>query len=217
MVVIVDFMGAISKDGLNIANKSREIVRKKIKEVLGDKINQFNEKELGIIERVVHATADPEYAKLLVFKNNPIESGIKAIKNKTPIVTDVNMIKVGIRYDNVHCYIDHPKVYDVAKKEGITRAMASMRFAKDLINGGIVVIGNSPTALFEVIRLIKEENIKPKLVIGVPVGFVQASESKENLRKIDIPNITTIGPKGGTPVAVSIINGIIAYAKDERA
>ncbi len=213
----MDFMGAISKDGLNIANKSREIVRKKIKEVLGDKINQFNEKELGIIERVVHATADPEYAKLLVFKNNPIESGIKAIKNKTPIVTDVNMIKVGIRYDNVHCYIDHSNVYDVAKKEGITRAMASMRFAKDLIDGGIVVIGNSPTALFEVIRLIKEENIKPKLVIGVPVGFVQASESKENLRKLDIPNITTIGPKGGTPVAVSIINGIIAYAKDERA
>ncbi len=213
----MDFMGAISKDGLNIANKSREIVRKKIKEVLGDKINQFNEKELGIIERVVHATADPEYAKLLVFKNNPIESGIKAIKNKTPIVTDVNMIKVGIRYDNVYCYIDHPKVYDVAKKEGITRAMVSMKFAKDLIDGGIVVIGNSPTALFEVIRLIKEENIKPKLVIGVPVGFVQASESKENLRKIDIPNISTIGPKGGTPVAVSIINGIIAYAKDERA
>ncbi|ADC69859.1 Precorrin-8X methylmutase CbiC/CobH [Methanocaldococcus sp. FS406-22] len=210
-------MGAISKDGLNIANKSREIVKNKIKEVLGDKINNFNEKELGIIERVVHATADPEYAKLLVFNNNPIEEGIKAIKDKKPVVVDVNMIKAGIRYNDVYCFINHPDVYEIAKKEGITRAVASMRLAKDFINGGIVVIGNSPTALFEVIRLIKEENINPKLVVGVPVGFVQASESKEALRELNIPSISTIGPKGGTPVAVSIINGIIAYAKDEKA
>ncbi|ACV24582.1 cobalt-precorrin-8 methylmutase [Methanocaldococcus fervens] len=209
-------MGAISKEGLDIANKSREIVRNKIKEVLGDEI-KFNEKEMGIIERVVHATADPEYAKLLVFKNNPIEEGIKAIKEGKPIVVDVNMIKAGIRYNNVYCFISHPDVYEIAKKEGITRAVASMRLAKDYIDGGVVVIGNSPTALFEVIRLIKEECIKPKLVVGVPVGFVQASESKEALRKVEIPSISTIGPKGGTPVAVAIINGIIAYAKDKRA
>ncbi len=211
------FMGAISKDGLNIANKSREIVRNKIKDVLGDKINNFNDEEMGIIERVVHATADPEYAKLLVFKNNPIEEGIKAVKEKRPIIVDVNMIKAGIRYDNVKCFIDHPDVFEIAKKEGITRAVASMRLAKDLIDDGIVVIGNAPTALFEVIRLIKEEDIYPRLVIGVPVGFVQAAESKEELRKLNIPNISTVGPKGGTPVAVSIINGIIAYAKKGKA
>ncbi|NPA63121.1 MAG: cobalt-precorrin-8 methylmutase [Methanococci archaeon] len=210
-------MGAISKDGLNIANKSREIVRNKIKDVLGDKINNFNDEEMGIIERVVHATADPEYAKLLVFKNNPIEEGIKAVKEKRPIIVDVNMIKAGIRYDNVKCFIDHPDVFEIAKKEGITRAVASMRLAKDLIDDGIVVIGNAPTALFEVIRLIKEEDIYPRLVIGVPVGFVQAAESKEELRKLNIPNISTVGPKGGTPVAVSIINGIIAYAKKGKA
>ena len=127
------------------------------------------------------------------------------------------MIKAGIRYDDVHCFINHPEVYEIAKKEEITRAVASMRLAKDFINGGIVVIGNSPTALFEVIRLIKEENINPKLIVGVPVGFVQASESKEALRELNIPSISTVGPKGGTPVAVSIINGIIAYAKDEKA
>jgi len=86
-----------------------------------------------------------------------------------------------------------------------------------LIDDGIVVIGNSPTALFEVIRLVKEENIKPKLIVGVPVGFVQASESKEALREVNVPSISTIGPKGGTPVAVAIINGIIAYAKNEKA
>ncbi|WP_048197128.1 cobalt-precorrin-8 methylmutase [Methanocaldococcus vulcanius] len=210
-------MGAISKDGLNIANKSREIVKNKIKDVLGGKINDFNEEEMGIIERVVHATADPEYAKLLVFKNNPIVEGIKAIKEKKPIIVDVNMIKAGIRYDNVKCFIDHPDVFEIAKKEGITRAVASMRLAKDLIDDGIVVIGNAPTALFEVIRLIKEEDIYPRLVIGVPVGFVQATESKEELRKLNISNISTVGPKGGTPVAVSIINGIIAYAKKGKA
>ena len=213
----MDFMGAVSKDGLNIANKSREIVKNKIKEVLGDKINNFNEKEMGIIERVVHATADPEYAKLLVFKNNPIDNGIKAIKDKKPIVVDVNMVKAGVRYDKVDCIIDNKEVFDIAKREGITRAVASMRLARDLIDDGVVVIGNSPTALFEVVRLVKEEDIKPKLVVGVPVGFVQASESKEALRELDIPSISTVGAKGGTPVAVAIINGIIAYAKDERA
>jgi len=213
----MDFMGAVSKDGLNIANKSREIVKNKIKEILGDRINNFNEKELGIIERVVHATADPEYAKLLVFKNNPIDNGIKAIKDKKPIVVDVNMVKAGVRYNKVYCFIDSQEVFDIAKREGITRAVASMRLVKDLIDEGVVVIGNSPTALFEVVRLIKEEDIKPKLVVGVPVGFVQASESKEALRDLDIPSISTIGAKGGTPVAVAIINGIIAYAKDERA
>ncbi|WP_292459669.1 cobalt-precorrin-8 methylmutase [Methanothermococcus sp.] len=210
-------MGATTKDGLNIAEKSREIVRNKIKCVLGDKLKEYSNEELTIMERVVHATADEEYAKLLVFKNNPVENGIEAIKNKKPIVVDVNMVKAGIRYDNLHNFINDRETYKMAKKEQITRAMASMRVAKKLINGGIVVIGNAPTALFEVIRLINEEDIKPKLVIGAPVGFVKAGESKEALRHTNIPSITTVGAKGGTPVAVSIANGIIALSKNKRA
>ena len=210
------FMGATTKDGMNIAEKSREIVKSKIKNILGNKIYNYSSEEMGIIERVVHATADEEYAKLVVFKNNPIKKGVEAIKNKKPIVVDISMVEAGIRYDKIYNFINDEETYKIAKKEGITRAVASMRRAKELINGGVVVIGNAPTALFEVIRLVNEENIKPNLIIGVPVGFVKASESKEALRNIDIPSISTIGAKGGTPVAVSIANGIIALSKNER-
>ena len=211
-----EFMGAITREGINIAEKSREIVKNKIRNVLEDNIDNYSKEELSIIERVVHATADEEYAKLIFFKGNAIEEGVKAIMENKPIVIDINMIKAGIRYSNTYCFINDKKTYELAKKEEITRAVASMRIAKDLIDDGIVVIGNAPTALLEVIRMINEENIKPRVVIGVPVGFVQASESKELLRETDVPPITTIGPKGGTPVAVSIINGIIAISKNER-
>ena len=210
------FMGATTKDGMDIAEKSREIVKSKIKNVLGDKIKEYSSEEMGIIERVVHATADEEYAKLVVFKNNPIEKGVEAIKNNKPIVVDISMVEAGIRYDKIYNFINDKETYKVAKDEGITRAVASMRMAKNLIDGGIVVIGNAPTALFEVIRLINEEGIKPNLIIGVPVGFVKASESKEALRNTNVPSISTIGAKGGTPVAASIANGIIALSKNER-
>ena len=210
------FMGATTKDGMDIAEKSREIVKSKIKNVLGDKIKEYSSEEMGIIERVVHATADEEYAKLVVFKNNPIEKGVEAIKNNKPIVVDISMVEAGIRYDKIYNFINDKETYKIAKNEGITRAVASMRMAKDLIDGGIVVIGNAPTALFEVIRLVNEEGIKPNLIIGAPVGFVKASESKEALRNTNIPSISTIGAKGGTPVAVSIANGIIALSKNER-
>jgi len=210
------FMGATTKDGMDIAEKSREIVKSKIKNVLGDKIKEYSSEEMGIIERVVHATADEEYAKLVVFKNNPIEKGVDAIKNNKPIVVDISMVEAGIRYDKVYNFINDKETYKIAKEKGITRAVASMRMAKNLIDGGIVVIGNAPTALFEVIRLINEEGIKPNLIIGVPVGFVKASESKEALRNINVPSISTVGAKGGTPVAVSIANGIIALSKNER-
>jgi precorrin-8X/cobalt-precorrin-8 methylmutase len=210
------FMGATTKDGMDIAEKSREIVKSKIKNVLGDKIKEYSSEEMGIIERVVHATADEEYAKLVVFKNNPIEKGVEAIKNNKPIVVDISMVEAGIRYDKIYNFINDKETYKIAKNEGITRAVASMRMAKNLIDGGIVVIGNAPTALFEVIRLVNEEGIKPNLIIGAPVGFVKASESKEALRNTNIPSISTIGAKGGTPVAVSIANGIIALSKNER-
>lgn len=211
------FMGATTRDGLNIAEKSREIVKSKIKEVLGSDIDNYSEEELGIIERIVHATADPEYAKLVKFKENAIKYGIEAIKNSKPLIVDINMVGAGIRYENINCFINNEETYKMAKEEEITRAVASMRIAKDLIDGGVVVIGNAPTALLEVIRMIKEEGIKPKLVIGAPVGFVKASASKELLRGVDVPSITTIGPKGGTPVAVAIANGIIALSRNEKA
>lgn len=210
------FMGAVTKDGKDIADRSREIVKTKISEVLGKNVVLYSEEEMGIIERVVHATADPEYSKLVNFDNKPIENGLKAINDECPIIADISMVKAGIRYEDVLCTISEKKVFEVAKKEQVTRAVASIRASKEIIDGGIVVIGNAPTALLEVIRLNKEEGITPKLVIGAPVGFVKAAESKELLRTTKIPSISTMGPKGGTPVAVSAINGIIALSKNER-
>ncbi|WP_048060507.1 cobalt-precorrin-8 methylmutase [Methanococcus maripaludis] len=209
-------MGAVTKDGKDIADRSREIVKTKISEVLGKNVVLYSDEEMGIIERVVHATADPEYSKLVKFDNNPIESGLTALGDKKPIIADISMVKAGIRYNDILCTISEKEVYELAKKEQITRAVASIRASKGLIDGGIVVIGNAPTALLEVIRLNKEEGITPKLVVGAPVGFVKAAESKELLRTTNIPSISTTGPKGGTPVAVSVINGIIALSKNER-
>ncbi|MBW9221827.1 cobalt-precorrin-8 methylmutase [Methanothermococcus sp. SCGC AD-155-C09] len=209
-------MGATTKNGLDIAKKSREIVKDKIKNILGKDIIKYSNEEIGIIERVVHATADEEYAKLIKFNNNPIKNGIEGIRNNCSIVVDIGMVEAGIRYNKVYNFINDKETFKIAEKEQITRAAAAMRVAKSHINEGIVVIGNAPTALYEVIRLTMEENIKPKLIVGVPVGYVKASESKELLCKTKIPSITTTGPKGGTPVAVAIINGIIALSKNER-
>ncbi|HIP16747.1 MAG TPA: cobalt-precorrin-8 methylmutase [Methanothermococcus okinawensis] len=209
-------MGATTKDGLDIAKKSRDIVKIKIKNVLGEEVVKYSNEEISIIERVVHATADEEYAELIKFNNNPIENGIEGLKNNCSIVVDIGMVEAGIRYDRVYNFIKDKETLKIAEEEQITRAAAAMRVAKSHIDEGIVVIGNAPTALYEVIRLTLEGEVNPKLIVGVPVGYVKASESKELLCKTKIPSITTTGPKGGTPVAVAIINGIIALSKNER-
>ena len=209
-------MGATTKDGLDIAEKSREIVKNKIRNILGKEVEKYSHEEMGIIERVVHATADEEYAKLIKFNNNPIKNGIEGIRNNCPIVVDIGMVEAGIRYSKTYNFIKDRKTFEIADKEQITRAAAAMRVAKSHINEGIVVVGNAPTALYEVIRLITEENIKPKLIVGVPVGYVKASESKELLCETKIPSIITTGPKGGSPIAVAITNGIIALSRNER-
>ena len=110
----------------------------------------------------------------------------------------------------VFCQVSDPEVAEYAKKEGITRSMAAMRmFGKDL-NGSIVAIGNAPTALFEVLRMIEEENIQPALIVGIPVGFVGAAESKDELiQRSTVPYVTVVGNKGGSPIAASVINAML--------
>ena len=110
--------------------------------------------------------------------------------------------------NNVICNISEPSLIEMAKKEDKTRAQMSMRVAKEDMNGGIVVIGNAPTALLEVMKMIREDITKPALVIGIPVGFVSAVESKEELAKMNIPFITNQGRKGGSPCASAIVNAL---------
>ncbi len=201
------FMGASTKQGYDIASKSREIVRS----LIADKIKDLSENEKSIVERIVHSTADPEYADITKISNNFIIESIKAIKDKKDILTDINMVKTGInKYEGqIKCYISDEETIKLAKEEQITRAAAAMRIAHDNGFEGIIVIGNAPTALFEAINLVKNKGMKARSIVGVPVGFVGAAESKEALKKTEIPNIITEGPKGGTPVAVAITNSLI--------
>jgi precorrin-8X/cobalt-precorrin-8 methylmutase len=177
-----------------------------------------NNYEWNIVRRVIHATADFDFAnkERLLFNNNAIKSGFKAIEKKSNIITDVEMVRSGISKNSLTklnlkciCNISDDNVIEDAKKFNKTRAEMAMRNLIEESNNSIIVIGNAPTALYEIIKMIKEKITNPFLVIGVPVGFVSAIESKIELTKTTIPHITNIGRKGGSSVACSIINALM--------
>ena len=201
------FMGASTKQGYDIATKSREIIR----ELIGDDIKELKPAEKDIVERIVHSTADPEYAKLVAISNDFVDAALKSMKNNETILTDINMVKAGItQYDGeVCCYIKNDEVKQIAKENEITRAAAAIKYACQNDFEGIIVSGNAPTAVWEAIDLYNKGELNVKAIVGVPVGFVGAADSKEELRKSNIPNIITQGPKGGTPIAVACVNSLI--------
>ncbi|HIE26312.1 TPA: precorrin-8X methylmutase [Candidatus Poribacteria bacterium] len=186
--------------------------------------HNFPEDEWTIVRRVIHATADFDFAKTIRFHPEAIVSSLKALLNGCHIITDVRMVKVGIskallgRFGgSVKCFISHPDVAEKAKHLGLTRSIVAMRKALPYVNGGIAVIGNAPTALFEMIRLVQSGVAKPLLIVGVPVGFVAAEESKSALLKLGgIPFITNEGRKGGSAVAVAITNALLQLAIAKR-
>lgn len=201
------FMGASTKQGYDIATKSREIIR----ELIGDDIKDLKPAEKDIVERIVHSTADPEYAKLVTISDDFVDAALKSMKNNETILTDINMVKAGItQYDGeVCCYIKNDEVKQIAKENEITRAAAAIRYACQNDFEGIIVSGNAPTAVWEAMDLYNKGELNVKAIVGVPVGFVGAADSKEELRKSNIPNIITQGPKGGTPIAVACVNSLI--------
>lgn len=184
----------------------------------------YNELEWPIVRRVIHATADFDFARKgrIIFHNNPIDSAFNAIKNKCNIVTDVDMVLSALNKKSISdlglksaCYISDKTLSDKARLYNKTRSEMAMRYAADEINGGIVAIGNAPTALYEIIKMVRENVTKPALIVGIPVGFVSAAESKDELRKIDIPFISNIGRKGGSPAASAIVNAIMLLYKSK--
>ncbi|AIY09101.1 precorrin-8X methylmutase [Paenibacillus polymyxa] len=188
-----------------------------ITEELGE--HPFTAEQYPVVQRVIHASADFELGRSMVFHPKAIEAGIAAIRAGQPVVADVQMIQAGLSKDrirqfggDVHVYISDPDVMEEAKRLNTTRAIISMRKAIQAGEGGIYAIGNAPTALLELIRLVKEGAAKPGLVIGMPVGFVSAAESKDELRKLDIPFITNIGRKGGSTIVVAALNAISLMA-----
>lgn len=201
------FMGASTKQGYDIATKSREIIR----ELIGDDIKDLKPAEKDIVERIVHSTADPEYAKLVAISDDFVDAALKSMKNNETILTDINMVKAGITQygGEVCCYIKNDEVKQIAKENEITRAAAAIRYACQNDFEGIIVSGNAPTAVWEAMDLYNKGELNVKAIVGVPVGFVGAADSKEELRKSNIPNIITQGPKGGTPIAVACVNSLI--------
>ncbi|HET7389273.1 MAG TPA: precorrin-8X methylmutase [Nitrososphaeraceae archaeon] len=202
-----------------MSNRAFDIEKKSL-DIIDSEIGQhdYNELEWAVVRRVIHATADFDFARRerIIFHRNAIESASKAIRNKCNIVTDVDMVLSAINKKlvtdlglKVMCYISDKSLANEARKFNKTRSEMAMRRAANEMNGGIVAIGNAPTALYETINMIREDVAKPALVIGIPVGFVSATESKDELMKINIPFITNVGRKGGSPAASSILNAIL--------
>ncbi|MEW9672001.1 precorrin-8X methylmutase [Ammoniphilus sp. 3BR4] len=197
-----------------IEEKSFQIIT----EELGE--HPFTEEQYPVVQRVIHASADFDLGRSLVFHPRAVQAGIEAIRSGKIVVADVQMVQVGISKGRIEKYGGEVKVFisdrdvmEEAKRLNTTRAIISIRKAIKEAEGGIFAIGNAPTALLELIRLVKEGEAKPGLVIGMPVGFVSAAESKEELAKLDIPFITNMGRKGGSPVTVAALNAISLMAE----
>jgi precorrin-8X/cobalt-precorrin-8 methylmutase len=187
-----------------------------VRSLIDLKTKNFTPEERSIVERVVHSTADPEYAEITRISKNFVNESLMAISKGEDILTDIKMVKVGInKYrGNVKCYISNKETIELAKKREITRAAAAIELAALEGFEGIVAIGNSPTALFKTLELVKNMDMDVKSIIGVPVGFVGAAESKKALEQSSISYLLTRGPKGGTPVAVAVVNSLINMVKE---
>lgn len=181
---------------------------------------EYSEEEHQVIKRIVHAAGDPQIAHLIRFHPNAVSAGIAAIGGGEPIFTDVRMVAVGINRHlaqkfgcSVHCAFDEPDVMRQAQDQGTTRSAAAVRSLGMRLNGAIIVIGNAPTALLTLLELIDGADVLPALVVGMPVGFVQASESKAELMKQDIPYISIEGTRGGSAVAIATVNALLKLAR----
>lgn len=196
---------------MEIEQRSFEIIT----ELLGDRVLD-PENEL-VIKRVIHTTADFDYADNLTFSDHAVRKGIAALKSGCDIVTDTQMAKAGINKTilaslggEVHCFMSDADVAAEAKERGVTRAIVSMEKAAQLPGKCIFAIGNAPTALLSLESLMGEGKLRPALIIGVPVGFVNVVESKEHIIACDrAPYIVARGRKGGSNVAAAICNAML--------
>jgi len=176
-----------------------------------------------VVRRVIHTSADFEWQNMIRLHPEAIASGMAAIRSGCAIITDTNMARVGIRQRDltrfgvrVGCHMTDERVAETAAREGITRAKAAVDVAAPELSGGIYVVGNAPTALLRLLELIEQGRVHPALVVGLPVGFVNAAESKALLLACDVPYITNVGRKGGSNVAAAVVNALAIMAGEEH-
>jgi precorrin-8X/cobalt-precorrin-8 methylmutase len=193
-----------------IEKRSMEIITEELGEV------KLDEEESSIIKRVIHTSADFDYARNLRFSKDVIAKTLEVLKAGATIVTDTKMAFAGINKAGLHklngeafCFMDDPEVAARAKEEGFTRSAACMEKACSIKGHLILAIGNAPTALVKIDELVRAGKMKPDLVIGVPVGFVNVVEAKELIMTTGVPYIVAVGRKGGSNVAAAICNALI--------
>jgi precorrin-8X/cobalt-precorrin-8 methylmutase len=193
--------GAETKEAYEISKKSRTLAR--------TMVGNANDED-RVRQRCSIAVGDFGMADLMRFQRDPVPAALAALKQNAPIITDIRMVQVGIQKkghaSEVLCALDFGA--GIAQERGITRSSAGFLALREKLAGSIIVIGNAPSALLSLCEMIKE-GIRPAVIIGAPVGFVNAAESKELLRTIDVPSISTEGTRGGTPVAVAAMNECI--------
>jgi len=198
--------------GSEIEQRSRQIIAGQLAGM------DFDETALPVIRRVVHATADVSFAESLRVHPEALERGAAALRDRKPILCDVRMVQAGItRTDSdVICRISDEEVIRAAHSAHTTRAAAAMELLADRMDGAIVAIGNAPTALWKVLELAGTGRARPAVVVGLPVGFVGASESKQALLESDLCYITNVGPRGGSPVAAAAVNALALAAREAK-
>jgi len=201
-----------------IEKKSFEIIEKEAG------AHGFDPPSWTVVARMLHTSADFDYLQTVRIHPRAISAGISAIRGGRPIYTDTRMAMAGIRRRDlnaygceVKCLMAEPAIAETAAQKGITRAEAAVEAAAADLSGGIYVVGNAPTALLKLIALIHSASARPALVVGLPVGFVNAAESKAELLKTDIPYITNKGRKGGSNVAAAVVNALIQMADTRHA
>jgi precorrin-8X/cobalt-precorrin-8 methylmutase len=183
----------------------------------------FPPEQWQIVRRMIHTSADFDYLRTARFHPQAIPAGTAAIRAGKPIITDTNMARAGIRKTDAQrfgiaatCHMDAPAIHAAAGSSGTTRATAAVDAAAAEMSGGIYVVGNAPTALLRLIELVRSGQARPALIVGLPVGFVNAAESKAALAKLDHPFITNEGRKGGSNVAAAVVNALLLLAEDHQ-
>lgn len=184
--------------------------------------HEFTPEQWQIVRRMIHTSADFDYLRTVRFHPLAVAAGIEALRAGGPIITDTHMARAGIRKQDaerlavaVGCHMDDPAVHAAARSSGTTRAAAAVDAAVAEMTGGIYVIGNAPTALLRLIDRVGSGRARPALIVGLPVGFVNAAESKAALAELDHPFITNEGRKGGSNVAAAVVNALLLLAQEK--
>ncbi|MFW6415499.1 MAG: precorrin-8X methylmutase [Thermodesulfobacteriota bacterium] len=209
---------ATNNDPKSIEDRSFRIIDQEVPEP-----RPYSGDKWQVVRRMIHASADFDLLSLVQFQGDAIQSGVTALQNGCSIVTDTQMVKAGItstRMDKlgcqIKCFVNDQEVVQEAKQQNQTRSKLAVEKAIPYLKGGIFVVGNAPTALYSLLEIINRENLQPALVVAMPVGFVEAVESKDEILKSDLPCIAVKGRKGGSSLAAACINSLAEIALNNK-